>query len=166
MGKLIALIALVFSLSIFGGVSSASADERCEGQKSDACEVFLRQQEAPAFRGPKSGKLADRCVWVANPEPVALVLRAGAGVTGPGITSWRLSALSWRRGTVNGKQSMLTQICFDSALLYNYDAVTLCAEVGHSIWRGKNLAYVRKHNVSKGDPACVGGDAWCADRGL
>jgi hypothetical protein len=169
MHKLILALAFLVSAVFFassGLITSAVAGDRCNDQGDTACELYRKQSDAPAYTGPKSGKQADRCVWVANFEPVALVLRQGAGVNGPEIISWRKSSLQWRQGVVNGREALLAQICFDSSILYAYDAVTLCAEVGHSIWRNQNMAYVRKHNVGKGDPACVGGNDWCGDRGL
>jgi hypothetical protein len=39
-------------------------------------------------------------------------------------------------------------------------------DMGWSDWGSEEITYLRGHNVSSADPACVGGRNWCAVRGL
>lgn len=166
MNKAIIMLVMALSMFIFGGASSATAED-CNVTYDPTCEVFQRQQDAPAYNGPLApANEPIRCVYVAAGNPSALVLRAGVGTSGDPIISWRASALEWQDAYVNAKSVKMTQICFPVRLLFAYDAVTLCGEVGHSIWRNANMAYVRENHVDRFDPACVGGDGWCGFRGL
>lgn len=164
MNKLIAMVLVAFSIFAFGGTSAQAED--CQVQVSDTCELFLQQQDAPAYDGPLADSGPVRCVWVTSNAPTALVLRNGVGVGGDPIISWRKASLQWQYGYVNAHRAYLAQICFPQHLLYNYTAVTLCGEIGHSIWRNRNMAFVRENHVPRNDPACVGGDGWCGFRGL
>ena len=166
MNKVIITLVMALSMFIFGGATSASAED-CNVTYDPTCTVFQQQQNAPAYTGPQAPTTEPmRCVHVAAGNPSALVLRAGVGTSGGPFISWRASALQWTERYVNARKVMMTQICFPVRLLFAYDAVTLCGEVGHSIWRNQNMAFVRENNVDRFDPACVGGDGYCAQRGL
>lgn len=173
MRKLIAaVIAVILNVTAFGyGMVATPAyagnqQNHCNKQVDPTCATFQRQMEAPAYNGPKAQGGPVRCVWVTNNEPVALVLREGDGTTGDPIISWRLASLNWTPGYVNGHAGYVTQVCFSQSLLYAFDVVTLCAQLGHSVWRNADMAYVRTHDVKRSDPACVGGKSWCNLRGL
>lgn len=143
--------------------SDAEAGKRCPAHITrDACEVWLRQQNAPALRGPKAPSEPVRCVAVLSDQPSALVLREGYGNRGPTVISWRAASLSWKH-TGRGYE---TTICFPKRYVGRYDALTLCGAIGHSAWGPPHMAYLQKRNVGSHDPACVGGKAWCAKRGL
>ena len=51
---------------------------------------------------------------------------------------------------------------------YRYQSLRLTGSVGDrwSHWHEVHTKYLRHNNVTQGDPACVGGKAWCAVRGL
>jgi len=167
MNKLIIVIALFFSMLIVGGVStSAMAEEQCIDVGNEICELFQDQQNKPAFNGPEASGAPVRCAWVTSLSPTALVLRQGDGTKGASILSWRLSELNWKQGKVNGHFAYLTQICFSQSIASSYKVVTLCGEVGHSVWRKQHLAFLKEHDVKKNDPACVGGKGWCGFRKL
>jgi hypothetical protein len=165
--KPVAVFFLLFSLFQIGGAVEAQAGGYTSCQNTDpTCELYQKQQNAPAYNGPLADGGPVRCVYVVSDEASALVLREGNGTTGAPITSWRRASLKWSAGKINGHAAMFTQICFSQQLLYRYDVVTLCGEKGHSLWRNENIAFVREHDVKKSDPACVGGKGWCSYRGL
>ena len=168
---IVALLAIImnvagFSAGLIATPAFAGGQSHCVSQVDKTCETFQRQQNTPAYSGPLAEGGPVRCVWVTNDQATALVLRKGDSTNGDPIVSWRLAALNWAPGKVNGHAGYVTQICFSQNLLYNYDVVSLCAQDGHSGWRNADMTYVRKHDVKRSDPACVGGKSWCNLRGL
>lgn len=152
----------VFTVSFFGGSNVAEAGSKCPSNISrDACEIWLRQQTAPALKGPKAPSEPVRCVAVLSDQPSALVLRQRDN-KGPAITSWRQASLGWRR-TGRGYE---TSVCFPKRYVHTYDRLALCGAVGHSVWKEAEMTYLKSRNVGSNDPACVGGKKWCGQRGL
>jgi len=73
-------------------------------------------------------------------------------------------APSWHR-TSRGYE---TEITMPVWYFYRYQSLRLVGSVGDrwSDWHEVHTNYLRNNNVTKNDPACVGGKAWCAVRGL
>jgi len=141
----------------------AEAGQKCSKKMSrDACEVWLRQQTAPKLTGPKAPSEPVRCAATLSDRPSALVLRMGEGNKGPAVISWRLASLDWKK-THRGFE---TTACFPKRLVEEYDSLTLCGANGHSSWGIAEMSHLRKRDIGSGDPACTGGDSWCAQHGL
>jgi hypothetical protein len=151
-------------LSILSFGTSAPAFAGCPSTYSkSACEIWKRQQNAPALKGPKTGATEPmRCVAVLQNEVSALALRKGAGNKGAVIVSWRKATLNWKQ-TSRGYE---TTVCFPVRYVTSHNSLTLCGARGHSSWGQSELSYLRRSNVGSNDPACTGGTGWCAARGL
>ena len=160
---LVALATIATSLSAFVS-TSVPAEAKCPTSYSrSACDIWLRQQNAPALTGKKAATQEPmRCVAVLQNEVSALALRKGKGNKGEVITSWRKATLSWQQ-TDRGFE---TTVCFPVRYAHEYAELTLCGARGHSSWGRAQIAYLKRANVGSSDAACTGGDAWCGKRGL
>lgn len=70
---------------------------------------------------------------------------------------------SWRK-TGRGYEATVR---FSTALMSASSAKLVRADgKGWSSWGASEMRYLRSHDVRGNDPACVGGKAWCATRGL
>jgi len=70
---------------------------------------------------------------------------------------------SWRK-TGRGYEATVR---FPAALMSAGSATLIRADKkGWSDWGSAEMRYLRSHDVRGNDPACVGGKAWCATRGL
>lgn len=155
-------VAVLFMAVIFP-ITAVAGQTECPKQLSrQACEVWLRQQSAPALRGAKRASEPVRCVAVLSDQPSALVLRQGKGNSGPAVTSWRKATLRWKQ-TSRGFE---TTVCFPKRYVSAYSALTLCGAVGHSSWGNAEMRFLKTRNVGRNDPACTGGRHWCGARGL
>lgn len=98
-----------------------------------------------------------RTVWVLSDSPQSLSLQ----FNGRTLESWDPA---WQR---TGRGYM-TQISFPTDLVFRYQDLLLIRadQKGWSRWHPEHTQFLRYSNVGKGDPACVGGKAWCAVRGL
>ncbi len=72
--------------------------------------------------------------------------------------------VAWRQ-TGRGYEATVT---VSSEVFYGRSKMTLMRadEQGWSDWGSAELSYLRRNDVTAADPACVGGLAWCATRGL
>ena len=168
MRKLIVAVTATFALNFVAAdvIPTPLVTPVVAQECNETCQVFRRQMEAPAYTGPRAATTVPvRCAWVASNAPTALVLRSGRGVKGPALTSWRLASLNWEEAYVQGHKTWLANICFEQSYLTNAE-LTLCGQVGHSVWREPHMAYLRQHDVKRHDPACVGGNGYCEYRGL
>jgi len=168
MNKFLALVftfvAFTFGSFVFGAVNTAEAGSKCQTSMSrSACDIWKRQQNAPALQGPKRATNEPmRCVAVLQHEPSALALREGKGNRGDVITSYRLASLNWKQ-TDRGFE---TTVCFPKRYTQLYVGMTLCGSIGHLSWGPREMAYLKRANVGSSDPACVGGSSWCGQYGL
>lgn len=104
------------------------------------------QQTAPA---------GERSVAVLTDEPMSLQLTTG-GQTLDVTPSWTETGRGYE-GTVK----------FPVALTRHSSArLTRADGNGWSDWGASEMRYLRNNDVTVADPACVGGTAWCATRGL
>lgn len=114
-----------------------------------------------SFCGGSGG--GDRTAWVLSDKPLRLSLLGN---------SRRGNELSCSQGDwVETGRGWMTQITFSSSYATEFHTLRLVREDGKgwSDWNkdGYNeMSYLRHSNIGKGDPACVGGRAWCAVRGL
>ncbi len=71
---------------------------------------------------------------------------------------------TWKR-TSRGYEA---EIVMPRWYFYRYQSVRLVGSVGDrwSHWHEVHTKYLRNSDVTRSDPACVGGKSWCAVRGL
>lgn len=81
-----------------------------------------------------------------------------------GGQGYRVSNNGWRQ-TSRGYETTVT---FPRNLLRGQSKARLTREdgLGWSDWGRSEMQYLQSNDVHAGDPACVGGTAWCATRGL
>jgi hypothetical protein len=160
MNKLLFALSLTSTIA-FTGVAEA---KNCPTSYSrSACATFLRQQDAPALTGPiAKTKVLMRSIAVLSDEPSAIVLRKGDGNDGPQVLSFRKATLDWRQ-TDRGWE---TTVYVPVDIFKKNKSLSLCGANGHSSWKAKHIAYLKRANVGSSDSACVGSDGWCAQYGL
>jgi hypothetical protein len=158
------ILATALSAIALSGLSGTAFAKKCPTDMSrSACETYKRQQNAPALSGPKAEtKVPMRSIAVLSDVPSALVLRKGYGNKGSPILSFRKATLDWRQ-TDRGWE---TTVYVPVSIFGQYNSLSLCGENGHSGWRATHISYLRRANVGSSDPACTGGDGFCAQHGL
>lgn len=169
------------------GISTASAQYRPLTTCPDPCSAYnaARQQmyapppvqhytPPPAVRyaapppvrhtyqpPPVQQARAEICVEVLNNAQDALVLYRGRTRNGAMLANF---APRWQQAHGGG---WMTTICFSASLIANQQTVALCDGDGQSVWTSSNISYLLQYRrTPPGDPACTGGDGWCARRGL
>lgn len=78
--------------------------------------------------------------------------------------AYRIQNNSWRQ-TSRGFE---TTAFFPRSLLRGQNQARLVREDGrgYSNWGRSEMQYLQRNDVTANDPACLGGTAWCATRGL
>ena len=102
---------------------------------------------------------------------IAVLSEFGSGTVGAsslilkvGGKGYRVHHNGWRQ-TSRGYETTVT---FPRSLLRGQSKARLTREDGRgwSDWGRSEMQYLQSNDVHSGDPACLGGTAWCATRGL
>lgn len=151
MNKLVALV----------GVLVATVMLACSGSSMGASLDLSANMDAPSSFCSSGGSMGERTAWVLSDEPQRLSLVNNLGQSLP------CSQGPWQQTS----KGYMAQVSFPSSYASDYNSLRLVREDGKgwSDWNKQDyneMAYLRHSNVGKSDPACVGGRAWCAVRGL
>lgn len=115
----------------------------------------------PATSAPNGWPDGDRKVWVLSDVPHDFLTLQFLGSKTEVIHQFYPG---WQK-TSRGYEA---QITMPRWYFYRWQSVRLVGSIGDtwSHWHEVHTQYLRNNDVTRGDPACVGGKGWCAIRGL
>jgi len=164
--------------TIFFGIDSATADNRCPSASRDACIAFL-QAEIETLKGRQAPRVVERrqqtkqttyrkqttqkvvrsggevCLYArvrSQSSTSAIVLYEGPyrgdGKATNVLKTW--TGDGWQKGA----GGYYKQICLDGSLIAGKRSVTICNIDGHNTWSSSDIAYLlRVKRIGKGDAA-------------